>query len=327
MGQDAYHPDGFDISRAELFEALGHAVRIRILESLREETLGFSDLKRRVALASSGHLQFHLDKLGSLVKKTLEGDYALTDEGREALTLVATLRRTGDLSEDQGSRTGLRPNRRTLFEVALVGLVVIVAFFAGAKQQESLVLNTDRAMLQSQVSELEKRITMLESQRTKLDDALRFLTSSGPLQLWHSLVRSVDSPSISASAVVIATVRTVSSPQRFHVISQPLFDNSTVQKEGHFFGIHLYNGSRIQITVNASAAIDFEIRRNARATLSWMNDFETTGPTIFSRGNVVSFSYLLSVVEEGDFVFVFAKDASVPPVADVAFMAEYSSVT
>jgi hypothetical protein len=45
MGSDSYDGD-----RAELFEALGHPVRLNILQSLSWEPLGFSELKRKVEL-------------------------------------------------------------------------------------------------------------------------------------------------------------------------------------------------------------------------------------------------------------------------------------
>jgi len=77
-----------DTLRSKLFETLGHAVRMRILQCLGEERLNFSELKRRVGIESSGHIQFHLEKLNGLIKVTPEGKYALTDEGKEALRLL-----------------------------------------------------------------------------------------------------------------------------------------------------------------------------------------------------------------------------------------------
>jgi len=77
----------YDPSRSELFETLGHAVRMRILQCLGEEQLGFSELKKRVGIESSGHIQYHLEKLDGLIRVTPEGKYALTDDGKEALRL------------------------------------------------------------------------------------------------------------------------------------------------------------------------------------------------------------------------------------------------
>jgi DNA-binding transcriptional ArsR family regulator len=74
---------------AELFDILSHPTRIKIIEILGEKEETFSDLKRKVGLESSGHLQFHLAKLEPpLVRVTKDGkNYALTDAGKEALRL------------------------------------------------------------------------------------------------------------------------------------------------------------------------------------------------------------------------------------------------
>ena len=78
----------FDLGEAELFEALGHPTRIRILQALNEIPLSFSELKKEISIDSSGHLTFHLSKLAGLVKTNAEGKYCLTDSGREALRIA-----------------------------------------------------------------------------------------------------------------------------------------------------------------------------------------------------------------------------------------------
>lgn len=94
----------FNSSRAELFEALGHPLRINILESLSETILGFSELKKRVEIESSGHLQFHLSKLNGLVKITPEGNYKLTDDGKEALRILRTMKKAGEADIEHDSQ-------------------------------------------------------------------------------------------------------------------------------------------------------------------------------------------------------------------------------
>jgi len=84
-----------DASRAELFDSLGHPLRIRILQALEAGSLGFSDLKRKVGIESNGNLQYHLGRLDGLVKASADGSYAITDDGREALRIV----RTGSLPQ------------------------------------------------------------------------------------------------------------------------------------------------------------------------------------------------------------------------------------
>ena len=75
-----------------LFEAISHPTRIKMLFTLEGGPLGFSDLKRQVDISSSGNLQHHIAKLSTLVKVDSNGDYALSDEGREALAAIRSVR-------------------------------------------------------------------------------------------------------------------------------------------------------------------------------------------------------------------------------------------
>lgn len=110
----------FNSSRAELFEALGHPIRIRILESLNKTPLSFSELKKRIGVESSGHLQFHLSKLNGLVETTSEGRYRLTDDGREALRIIGTMKETAEA----GSKNGIRR-----FSITYLYVVFLVLTF------------------------------------------------------------------------------------------------------------------------------------------------------------------------------------------------------
>ena len=92
----------FDLREAELFEALGHPTRIGILQTLNENPLGFSELKKKIGIDSSGHLTFHLSKLAGLVKTNHEGKYCLTDSGREALRVTRIAGEALGISENKG---------------------------------------------------------------------------------------------------------------------------------------------------------------------------------------------------------------------------------
>lgn len=80
-----------DRQRAEVFDALGHPARITILKALSVEPVGFADLKKRLGIESSGHLQHHLSKLGNLVKIDQDGRYSLSEHGKDALFAVQTV--------------------------------------------------------------------------------------------------------------------------------------------------------------------------------------------------------------------------------------------
>jgi len=123
MAQDE-GPSGFDSARAELFEALGHPTRVRILTALGEQPLGFSELKRRVGIESSGHMSFHLGRLDGLVKTASNGSYTLTDDGREALRLISAMDQMGDQPcADMEARSPSRRRQRLI----LAGLLILLA--------------------------------------------------------------------------------------------------------------------------------------------------------------------------------------------------------
>jgi DNA-binding HxlR family transcriptional regulator len=74
-----------DKQRAEVFDALGHPMRLRILKTLSEGPLGFAELKRSLNIESSGHLKHHLDKLNELIRTDDYGKYCISDKGKDAL--------------------------------------------------------------------------------------------------------------------------------------------------------------------------------------------------------------------------------------------------
>ncbi|MCS7365870.1 MAG: helix-turn-helix domain-containing protein [archaeon GB-1867-035] len=79
----------------EIFEAISHPTRIRILEILAEKPLGFADLKRKLNIKSSGKLDFHLKKLENLITVNQDGKYILTEKGYAALNAIKVINRYG----------------------------------------------------------------------------------------------------------------------------------------------------------------------------------------------------------------------------------------
>ncbi len=114
----------FSQDRAELFEALGHPTRMKILRALASSPLSHSELKRATGIESSGLLAFHLNKLDGLVRSE-GGGYALTDEGREALRIMAA--EPGRTEEKHARR---RERARRIAIAAAVLVVAVVAAYA-----------------------------------------------------------------------------------------------------------------------------------------------------------------------------------------------------
>ena len=94
--------------RAEVFDALGHPTRIIILKALNEGAMGFAELKKKVNIESSGHLQHHLSKLDGLIKTDVNGKYCLSDQGKDALLAVQTVENMAGLGvKKNGKRTAI----------------------------------------------------------------------------------------------------------------------------------------------------------------------------------------------------------------------------
>ncbi len=122
----------FNTEKAELYETLGHPTRILILQALSEKPMSFSELKRRANIDSSGNLSFHLNKLGHLVRTTSDGNYALSDEGREAIRVVEATERVGSATASAPIRIpnvarteGRRSRSRIIVAVLLITLLVL----------------------------------------------------------------------------------------------------------------------------------------------------------------------------------------------------------
>jgi DNA-binding transcriptional ArsR family regulator len=129
--------DSFSNDRAELFEALGHPTRIKILELLANSPMGFSDLKKALDIDSGGQLQFHLGKLHGLVK-TVEGNYALTDEGKEALRIMAA---KGPVKIEPKTRHSITPLQAITIVLA-IALVFTMAFSLYNNQLQNQKFNS-----------------------------------------------------------------------------------------------------------------------------------------------------------------------------------------
>jgi DNA-binding transcriptional ArsR family regulator/outer membrane murein-binding lipoprotein Lpp len=159
----------FDSSRAELFEALGHPTRVRILRSLEDGPTGFAQLKRGVGIESSGQLQFHLGKLSGLVTTNSEGSYTLTDEGREAIRVLKTVPIDFTAPSVRHSAAGRNDWTKSLrvFQVVSVVLLVLIAVFGFAYYSQATQvssLSTQVQSLNSGVQTLQSRVSSVSSQ-------------------------------------------------------------------------------------------------------------------------------------------------------------------
>jgi len=115
-----------DKQRAEIYDALGHPMRLAILKALSEGPMGFADLKRSLIIDSGGHLKHHLDKLNGLIKTDEYGKYCLSDKGKDALLTMQPIEKYNEnarFREQVGLLIrALRSDLESVQEIAVVQL-------------------------------------------------------------------------------------------------------------------------------------------------------------------------------------------------------------
>ncbi len=110
---------------SEVFEAISHPVRIKILKILEKQPSSFASLKRQLNIDSSGNLDHHLKKLGPLITTNGNGLYALSDAGKEALVSIGAIEAWKD-NERRKNRAFIRVPKM-VFVLASLEILIAVA--------------------------------------------------------------------------------------------------------------------------------------------------------------------------------------------------------
>lgn len=108
------------VRRAEFLDNLAHPIRIMILKMLQQKSMSFSELKKDLGIESSGHLQYHIRKLGNMVKQDAYGKYAISDDGREVIRFL----------EIAGQLVATKPRFKISWKKALCLMLIILALSA-----------------------------------------------------------------------------------------------------------------------------------------------------------------------------------------------------
>jgi DNA-binding HxlR family transcriptional regulator len=167
-----------DRRRAEVFDALSHPVRIMILKALNEESLGFADLKKKLGIESSGHLQHHINKLSGLIKTDDYGKYALSDQGKDALHSVNTVESLAGSKANENEKA--HTSRRN---VVLKSTVVVLALLLALSSALAVFEYNNVLSLQSEISQRDSVIVDRDTLITQLDTALHLAESRVNLKL------------------------------------------------------------------------------------------------------------------------------------------------
>jgi len=144
-----------DRQRAEVFDALGHPTRIVILKALSEGAMGFAELKKRIGIESSGHLQHHLSKLDGLIKTDEQGKYCLSEQGKDALLSVQTVEEMAASGEKAGGFciNGWSGKKVLKAAVALLAIMLVTS------SSLAILEYTQISQLQSEVNALKNKLS------------------------------------------------------------------------------------------------------------------------------------------------------------------------
>ena len=153
-----------DKERAKLFDALGHPTRIAVLNALNERPLGFSELKRKLSIDSSGHLLYHLNKLDDLIKTDEHGKYCLSDQGRDALFVIKTVEWASKPEVKEANARIINKWKRAA-AILLVALILVTIpltnFYLAAVRENNEILYSLDAAASEQLFEIRYDIDIL----------------------------------------------------------------------------------------------------------------------------------------------------------------------
>lgn len=111
-----------------IFRSLKHPIRRKILRILVDRQLSFSKILAILSI-DSGHLSYHIENLGDLVKHTTDGKYELSSVGVAAVNLMSGVEERPQLLT-LTEKLGRKKIRNALMGAILTILIVSVALNA-----------------------------------------------------------------------------------------------------------------------------------------------------------------------------------------------------
>jgi DNA-binding HxlR family transcriptional regulator len=174
-----------DRRRAEVFDSLSHPTRILILKALNEGPLGFADLKKKLGIESSGHLQHHLSKLGILVKTDEYGKYALSDQGKDALLSVETVEKVAESRTKEKKKAFGNGKRKLVWRIPVIALALLLV----ASSVIAIFEYNQTLSLQNQLRKKEGTINDL-SNSLRLAQQTAYINADGSVKGTNNIQRS-----------------------------------------------------------------------------------------------------------------------------------------
>lgn len=141
------------------------------MKALNEGPCGFADLKKKLGIESSGYLQHHLSKLGSLVKTDDYGKYALSDQGKDALLSVETVEKVAESKPRTTSRIHVF-KKNVLLKSAVVILALLLVATSVLLAFEYNQATHQAASFQNSIGERNTQISQLSTSVSQLNTAV-----------------------------------------------------------------------------------------------------------------------------------------------------------
>jgi len=111
-----------------IFSSLKHPIRRRILRMLAKEPQVFSEILESLSI-DSGHLNYHLESLGDLIRRTSDGKYGLSSVGVAAVRLMSGVEEHPPTPRSSPGKTALNAATRILSVLLILALIPSSLFF------------------------------------------------------------------------------------------------------------------------------------------------------------------------------------------------------
>ena len=130
-----------EVDWASLHKILSDTTRRSILELLAEkESLTYTDVMTLLQITNTGRLNYHLKALGSLISKDESGRYHLTEQGRQAASLLRTF---PERAPPERKLTGVKV--ATAVVLILTGVLLISTFAFAFGPNSASVTTSERS--------------------------------------------------------------------------------------------------------------------------------------------------------------------------------------
>ena len=147
-----------------MFSSLKHSARRKILRTLSDKPMTFSELLEVLGVSSS-HLTYHLENLGELVSKTDDGKYKLSTFGVASVKTMSIVEDPSSIQPQHGLSLSLK--WKSIFAILMIGLVILAGM--------SYVQFNSLAQLNNDYSHLDLAYQRLLSWSSGTDNAIAFL--------------------------------------------------------------------------------------------------------------------------------------------------------